>query len=288
MHLRLALVLCTIASAACEREPAAVTVVDVPSVSARSSAEPAAQVPTAAAAPAETFKGFPGWVGFATVEGTSKADAPANAAAHVALSEQPQVWAALGSASRLRALAPGFSEAVGFVATTKIAFGCDGGEQEFAFFKGEQRPPRGAVWLVPPATPAAVVGVVEIPAAEVPAFLRAAGPNELRAWQVGDHWVFVVRRTEKAITAEAWEAQTRIWQDENEWRPMEGDDAGPPSLAQGGPGMPEPRMLLVAGDARLLVVQTDGYEGTNFTGLQLEKGSARWAEGRLYLYWCAF
>jgi hypothetical protein len=49
-----------------------------------------------------------------------------------------------------------------------------------------------------------------------------------------------------------------------------------------------PRMLLVAGDARLLLVQTDGYEGTNFDGLQLEKGSARWAEGKLYSYWCAF
>jgi hypothetical protein len=35
-------------------------------------------------------------------------------------------------------------------------------------------------------------------------------------------------------------------------------------------------------------VQTDGYEGTSFGGLQLEKGSARWAEGTLHSYWCAF
>ena len=238
--------------------------------------------------PAQTFKGLPGWLGLATIEGKSNIDAPGHKTAHVAVSEEPQAWVSLGTATKLRALAPGLSEVVNFVATESVVYRCDDSEETFAFFKGMNRPPRGVVWLVPTATAASVRGVVALADADTPKGLRAAGQKEMRAWQVGDGWTFVVRRMESAFTAEIWQAQTRLWQESQAWQPMEGDEGGPPTLAQGGPGIRMPRMLLTSGATNLLLVQTDGYEGTNFDGLFLEQASARWAEGRVSLYWCAF
>lgn len=237
--------------------------------------------------PPPTFAGFPGWLGLATVEGHSDFDAPSEPVAHVALPEYPQAWAALAGQKKLAALAPGFSDEVAFFGTHEIAFGCDGGKSTFAFFKGTRRPAQGAVWLVPPGTAASIAPLDEIPAAKISAAIKKAGPKDLRAWRVGDRRTFVSRRTDKSITSEIWEGETRVFRDEVAWRPMAGGDAVPPTLAAG-PAVPIPERVLVSGTASLLVIQTHGFEGTNFRAIHLSDGAARRAEGGLYLYWCAF
>lgn len=266
---------------ACDRTATTERAAATPSVSAATTTAPATPAPLSPQKPRATFDGFPGWLGLAAIDGAGgDVDAPANPAAHIALTE-PAAWAALGGTRQL-ALAPGYKEEVGYFSTAEIPFGCDGRKETFAFFKGKTRPPRGIVWL----TDFGNVSVTATEPATVSAAVKAAGPSELRAWRIGTR-TFVTRRSDKAITAEIWDGETRVWKEESPWTPMQGGDDVPPSL-EGGPAIPIPRLVLHADDESLLVVQSDGFEGTNFRGIHLEKGSARRAEGGLYLYWCAF
>lgn len=263
-----------LAHGACSRTPAHVaTPTPTPA--------PATPAPLGPQMPPPTFEGFPGWLGLAAVDGLqsdSDVNAPANPNAHVALTN-PAAWAATGGA-RLLALAPGHSEQVGYFTTAEIPFGCDGRKETFAFFKGKTRPPRGPVWLV-------LGGNVSVLAA-VPAQDDATRkPNPpARGWTIGTR-TFVSNLRDDAIVWEIWEGKTRVWQEVNAWKPMAGADGLKPRL-DGGPSAPIPRMVLHSDDVSLLVVEVDGFEGTNFQGILLEKGSAKRAEGGLYLYWCAF
>jgi len=268
------LALCLVGLFGCSRTDVSTpTPTPVPVATTSVTATPA---PLGPQMPPPTFTGFPGWLGLAAVEGPgSDTTAPANANAHVALTD-PAGWAATGGA-RLLVLAPGHSEQVGYFTTQEIPFGCEGRKETFAFFKGKTRPPRGPVWLVSG-------GNVSVTAAVLTEDVKKTPTS--RTWTIGER-TFVSRLTETAIVWEIWEGKTRVWQEVNKWTPMAGADDLKPSL-EGGPAAPIPRMVLTADDTSLLVIEMDGFEGTNIQGILLEKGSAKRAEGGLYLYWCAF
>lgn len=165
----------------------------------------------------------------------------------------------------------------------EVPYGCDGHTLEVTTFTGPRLPP-GAVWLLPPALPPtwhpAPQSIVSRSSA-VAHRTYAIGPLTLELARTGDRrGTLTISRDGKVVHTAPFERHL-----------MEGADAAPLDLAEGGPGIPEPiaAWAIAESGPLLLVLTQPGYEGTTLRALLVEATSARAIESmEMYLYSCAF
>ncbi|MBA3454249.1 MAG: hypothetical protein H0T42_14245 [Deltaproteobacteria bacterium] len=168
-------------------------------------------------------------------------------------------------------------------ARAKVPYGCDGHTLEVTTFTGPRLTP-GAVWLLPPTIPPtwkpAPLPIVSRSAVAAQRSY-AIGPLALDLRRTGDlRGTLTISRNGKVVHTAPFERHL-----------MEGADAAPIHLAEGGPGIPEPIAAWTIGPSGpiLLVLTQPGYEGTTLRALLVEAASARAIESmEMYLYSCAF
>ncbi|MCB9746022.1 MAG: hypothetical protein H6740_25830 [Alphaproteobacteria bacterium] len=249
------------------------------------SSTPAAS-PGAAAAPAEAlppgaFPPLPGWLGFTTAPAAERGHpwTPSHPNAKAVIFD-PKGWEELSEGTAFEAATLQGPLSLKYSELSEIPYGCDETPTVMVAFQGPYDFEEQAIWILP----AGMKG------AKAAAPVSGPASAEARSWTVGEFTVKVARTDALHGTWEVLRGGASVHQAPFERGVMDGDESPELDLSEDvAVGAPAPlaAFTLKEGMPPVLVMRTQGYEGTNVEVFTVDKGKLV-SVGSAYLYQCAF